>query len=215
MLFKRLISYIWPVTTKTLTDFNGMLEVTYYRGKKMLDSKNANYSYGSLQEIMEFGLDKIDLSKVNSVLLLGLGAGSVIKSLRDKYQYHHPIKAVEFDQKVIEIAKHDFAVLENNQLTIIHDDAFNFIRHNKEQFDLVIADLFVDQKVPTQFYSKEFCDYLYNALSYQGILVFNVGMLQNNNFLEAQLKLYFKNLGCKVEQYDKVLRTNNLLIASK
>ena len=43
---KKILSYLWPQTTKFPSDHNGNLEVTLYNGKKMLDSKNANYSFG-------------------------------------------------------------------------------------------------------------------------------------------------------------------------
>jgi hypothetical protein len=75
---KKLFSYLWPSTRRFSSEINGILEVTYINGKKVLDTKNANYSYGSLQKILEIGLTKVDLNKVDNLLLLGMGGGSMI-----------------------------------------------------------------------------------------------------------------------------------------
>lgn len=215
MNFKKLLSYLWPQTIKVESDCNGILEVTYYNGKKMLDSKNANYSYGSLQKILEFGIDKVQLEEVNSVLILGLGAGSVVTSLRNKFLYKGKITAVEFDKKVIDIAKTSFGLEENELLNIIYGDAFDFLKKNKNTYDLIIVDLFVDQKVPKQFYSQEFCNYLYQSISIKGSLIFNIGIHQHDDGYRNKVKHYLSKLGLKTTQYNKILTTNSLLIANK
>ena len=84
---KKILSYIWPVTRKFPSEFNGTLEISYVNGKKVLDTKNANYSYGSLQKILEIGLTKVNLKSVENLLLLGLGGGSIIQSLRETFEY--------------------------------------------------------------------------------------------------------------------------------
>lgn len=85
---KKMLSYIYPISKKIPSPISGTLEVTWYNGKKVLNAKNANYSYGSLQRILKFGLKKVDLSNVTDVLLLGMGGGSVIKTLRDEFKYN-------------------------------------------------------------------------------------------------------------------------------
>lgn len=61
--------------------------MTYVNGKKVLDTENANYSYGSLQKILEIGLTKVNLKNVENLLLLGMGGGSIIHSLRNTFEY--------------------------------------------------------------------------------------------------------------------------------
>ena len=84
---KKFLSYLWPDTKRFSSEINGILEVTYINGQKVLDTENANYSYGSLQKILEFGLTKVDLKLVENILLLGMGGGSIIKSLRENIEY--------------------------------------------------------------------------------------------------------------------------------
>jgi spermidine synthase len=107
---KKLLSYLYPITKMVETHHNGMVEITYDQGKKVLDSTNANYSYGSLQRILKHGLQQIDLNNTRHILLLGLGGGSVIKTLRNEFQYEHKITAVEIDEIIIQIAFKEFNI---------------------------------------------------------------------------------------------------------
>ena len=76
-----LLSFIYPITKKVESQYCGTIEITWHNGTKHLNTKNANYSYGSLQKILKFGLQKIDVSNCKNILILGLGAGSVIDTL--------------------------------------------------------------------------------------------------------------------------------------
>ena len=133
---KRLLSYIYPVSKTISSQYNGDLEITWYNGKKHLNSKNANYSYGSLQRILKFGLKKIELSKVDSILVLGMGGGSVIETLRQDFNYNSKITAVEIDQVIIDIAKTEYGISENENLKIYCTDAYDFALQNTVRYDI-------------------------------------------------------------------------------
>ena len=129
VIMKKLLSYIIPLTKKRISDFSGTLEITLINGNKVLDSVNANYSYGSLQQILEYGITKaeINFENIGQLLILGLGGGSVIKSLREKFRYLNKIDAVEIDQKIIAIAQKEFDIKSSDYLNIINEDAFSFV----------------------------------------------------------------------------------------
>jgi len=215
MMMKRLLSYIWPQTKKISSHYNGMLEITLLDGKKVLDSKGANYSYGSLQQIFENGIDKINLSKVNSVLLLGLGGGCVIDSLRNKFLYQNNITAVELDATIIKIAQEEFGIKTTDNLNIIHQDAFVFVKETVANFDVILVDIFIDQKVPEQFYSDLFCHQIYRILNLNGNIIFNLGMSSLSTDQIAKVTKHFKQKGAKVFVHKNVLETNTLLIVEK
>lgn len=213
---KRLISYLWPFTKKVNTDHNGELYLTLVNGRKSLNSKNANYSYGSLQKILEVGLSNINLKNVNFILLLGLGGGSVISSLRKKFKFHGNIVAVELDKKVIAIAENEFFISSSHNLTIHNSDAFEFVKQHSSQYDLIIVDLFIDNVVPPQFYSEEFCQNISNILSEKGYILFNLGINEiDNQKREAVVNYFQENFEYKTSTYEKVVGTNFLLIAEK
>lgn len=212
---KKILSYIWPTTQRYTSTYNNTLEVTYIDGKKLLDTQNANYSYGSLQKILEFGISKIDLQNTKNILLLGLGGGSVIKSLREKFKYRKNIVAVEIDPQVIKLAKDEFEITASEKLQIIQDDAFQYIKNTKKKFHLIIVDLFIDTKVPAVFYEEEFCKNLKKLIEVNGYLIFNAGIeLGKNSKITTRI---IKNFGSGMEftVFKKVNSTNTLLIALK
>lgn len=190
---RRLFSYIWPITRKVESKFNGILEVTWVNGKKVLDTKNANYSYGTLQRILEIGLSKVDLKRVESILLLGLGGGSIVASLLNKKKFKGTIVGVEIDEVVIEIAEKEFQIGSMEHLEIVHGDAMNYVLQSERQFQLVIVDLFIDNAVPAQFYSKEFCDGLRRIIAENGFLLFNLGLNSVRNKECNRVIQYFQD----------------------
>lgn len=209
---KRLLSYIYPQTKTIASKYNGALEITWYNGKKHLNSKNANYSYGSLQRILKYGLEKINLTKVNSVLVLGMGGGSVIKTLQDDFNFTKLITAIEIDPVIIQLAKSEFDIQESNQLHIICNDASEFIKTNTKLFDLIIVDLFIDLTVPNQFLSEAFWDAVLNSKSSSGTVIFNASVMNAQHKVINTLINYLKTKVYLVEVYENVNDTNTLII---
>ncbi|MCB0452432.1 MAG: fused MFS/spermidine synthase [Aequorivita sp.] len=212
---KKFFSYIWPTTRRFPSKINGTLEVTYVNGKKVLDTENANYSYGSLQKILEFGLTKVDLKSVENLLLLGMGGGSVIYSLRNTFEYTKNIVAVEIDPEVIKLAKEEFGITTSKKLQIIEGDAFQFVKNSTEKFQLIIIDLFIDITVPPVFYEKDFCKNITNVLQNEGSFIFNVGinLEKNSKTLETLTSHFGKGFDLQILQ--KVNGTNTLIIGQK
>ncbi len=148
--------------------------------------------------------------------MLGLGGGSVISSLRKKFKFDGNIVAVELDKKVIAIAENEFFISSSHNLTIHNSDAFEFVKHRRNQFDLIIVDLFFDNVVPPQFYSEEFCQNISNILSEKGYILFNLGINEiDNEKREAVVNYFQEKLGYKTSFFEKVVGTNFLLIAER
>ncbi len=212
---KKFLSYIWPTTRRFSSEINGTLEITYVNGKKVLDTENANYSYGSLQKILEIGLTKVDLNPVENILLLGMGGGSIIHSLKNTFKYTKKIVAVEMDPTIIKLAKEEFGISPSETLQIIEGDAFQFVKTSQEKFQLIIIDLFIDTKVPPIFYRKEFCENTAKLLHKNGSFIFNVGV--NLEKQDTKVEIIPTNFGSGFEfkLLPKVNGTNSLLIGKK
>lgn len=217
----KIISYLWPTTRRFSSEINGTLEVSYINGKKVLDTENANYSYGSLQKILEIGLTKVDLQSVENLLILGMGGGSIIKSLRETFKYQKNIVAVEIDPEVIRIAKEEFGVSASEKLQILQEDAFEYVKISdlsaaaEEKFQLIIIDLFIDLNVPPLFYGKEFCKNVSSLLQENGFVIFNVGvnLKKDSDTAETIISNFGNSFEFKI--LSKVNRTNTLLVAQK
>ncbi|MBI1222335.1 MAG: methyltransferase domain-containing protein [Bacteroidetes bacterium] len=211
--YKKWFSYVWPFSTHAHSEYSGKLEINWIDGRKRLDSENANYSYGSLQRILETGLETLNLSAVQSVLLLGLGGGSVIGSLRFRYGYQGPILAVDIDPEIIRIAKEEFHILESESLSIRQSDALEFVKQCDQKFDLIIVDLFIDRHVPEVFLEKQFHEAILSCLDEKANLLMNLGIgLDSEKVPPAILKTYTKENRYQLKLLHGVEGTNTLLL---
>ncbi|MBL7933987.1 MAG: hypothetical protein JNL60_18935 [Bacteroidia bacterium] len=175
-VFKNIASYVQPVIIDIKTGkVTPYLEVVMYRGRYSLNSRNANYSFGGLHEIFEslFRRVKIEQYRFKNILVLGMGAGSVVSILRDDYGIFNPITAVEKDEVVIELAGQYFDIHKNRNLNIVLDDAFHYVANATEKFDLVIVDLFVEGEVPKIFSSVKFLTNLQRIVNSQSCVIYN------------------------------------------
>lgn len=208
---KKSLSYLWPLTKTYDSRYNGKLEVTWTNGRKVLDSRNANYSYGALQEVLDRGLAKIKANRAAPVLLLGLGGGSVIPLLRNKYKYSGKITAVEIDPAVIEIAKNEFNIADHPPLKLLCEDAEAFVNTSTDRYGLIIVDLFLDLQVPEQFFSITFWKNMARLLKQDGKVLFNAGI---NSAHEEQIAYLLRNeiLGINFKKWEEVYGSNTLLL---
>jgi spermidine synthase len=212
---QKILSFVWPQTRFVDSDHSGQLEITYLNGKKVLDSQNANYSYGSLQKVLNKGLAAVDLNRINSVLILGLGGGSVVSSLRHKFQYHGSIQAVELDHKIINLAIEEFGHQASDKLEIVQADAFDFMVDCTHKFDLIVVDLFIDNEVPAPFYENEFCKNTLRCLNEQGSLIFNLGINSAQNVgRQNAVDFYSNETGLSMEMLENVGGTNRLIVGT-
>lgn len=211
---KRTLSYLWPLTKKVSSEFSGELEVTWLNGKKILDTKNANYSYGALHQILDVALQKTSADRGGHTLVLGLGGGSILQLLRKKYNFYGKITAVELDPKVIEIAKKEFNIQQYEPLKVICEDAEKFVQQNHTKYETVIVDLFIDIKVPRQFFKIEFWQHLANLLQSEATVIFNAGIGENHQQEIETLQQQTKKI-ISFEKISHVKGTNTLLLGKK
>ncbi len=188
-----------------------MLKIIWFNGKKMLDSKNTNYSYGSLEKILKIGVAKFDVLSFKNILVLGLGGGSIIKVLRDECLYKEHITALDIDPIIIKIAEEEFDIKSTKKLKIVCEDAYDFILKNKVEYDFIIIDLFIDNSIPDPFFSVKFWEQIANTKQ----LLFNASLHQKNEKQLKKLNIFLNEKGFTVTQMNNVLKTNTLLIIKK
>ena len=211
---KRTLSYLWPFTKKINSEFSGELEVTWLNGKKILDTKNANYSYGALHQILDVALQKTNANRGGHTLVLGLGGGSILQLLRKKYNFYGKITAVELDSKIIEIAKQEFKIQQYQPLEVICEDAEKFVQQHDKKFDTVIVDLFIDVKVPEQFFKIQFWQNLAKLLQPEATVIFNAGIGEHHQLEIETLQQATKQM-ISFQKTTHVKGTNTLLLGKK
>jgi len=182
-MLKKLFSYLIPITIfKQKSTISQSIEVTWVNGELVLDSNNTNYSYGSLQRILKKGLQKIGFEKIksmNHILVLGVAGGSVIKTLLNDVKYKGKITGVEIDSEIISIANTYFQLHEIPNLTVIIDDAFEFVLKTQEKYDLIVIDIFQDTMMPNFLFEDFFTDRLGVILESKGSVLFNTMITQS------------------------------------
>lgn len=163
------------VIERTESEVSPCLEVTHMNGKYMLNSLHANYSCGMLQKVFEIEFDKIKLKerKIKDVLILGFGAGSVASILLDDYKMDCRITGVEKDEKVISLGLKYFNTGRFKNTNVVNADAVDFMMQNKDLFDLVVIDVYIDNLVPQSCESESFLKQVKKSLRNKGLVVFN------------------------------------------
>jgi len=218
-MFKKLLSYFVPINlVKKQSDVSHNLEVTLNNGQLVLDSKNTNYSYGSLQRILRKGLRYIGFERIKGfrdILVLGVAGGSVIKTLVNEIGYRGKITGVELDPKVIDIANTYFGLNTIENLEIIICDAFEFVLKNKDTYDLIIIDIFKDTAMPNFLFEDYFINRVNEILNVNGFILFNTMTLtQQHKKRNIEYRAHFNN-DYSVRMYPKVEDHNELYTIKK
>jgi spermidine synthase len=216
--WQRLRSYVFPVIIdRRQSRFHPYLEVSLTRGRLMLNTALANYSYGGLHRVFQIAFSKIGLvgAPLKNVLILGFGAGSVATILRDELKVDAPITGVEQDYAVIQIARDFFDIDRLHTLTLVADDAFAFVQHAMDQYDLVAVDLYHDVSVPDEFESDEFLQQLHRLVMPGGLVVFNKVAATKKLYAQfTALEKKFDDVFGNVEVI-KALGINRVLVSRK
>lgn len=184
-MIAKFLSYFIPINVyKKNSSVSKTLEVTWNNGELVLDSKNTNYSYGSLQRILRKGLKYIGydrIKKFEDVLILGVAGGSVIKTLVNEVKFKGKITGVEIDKDIVEIANNYFKLDEVKNLKLIVDDAFEYVLKTKEKYDLIIIDIFQDTTMPNFLFEDFFINRINFLLKTEGFILFNTMVINEKD----------------------------------
>jgi len=218
-MIKRLLSYFLPIKVyETPSKTSKNLEVTWNNGYLVLDSKNTNYSFGSLQRALKKGLKHIGYERIRnfeSILVLGVAGGSVIETLKKEVKFDGKITGVEIDATVVDIANKYFGLNKYDNLEIIIDDAFEFVLKTKDTYDLIIIDIFQDTIMPNFLFEDYFINRINFLLNVNGFILFNTMALQyKDRRRNAIYKSKFDN-NYSVRLYPKIEEHNELFTIKK
>lgn len=218
-MIKRLLSFLLPVKIhQKKSVYSKNLEVTWNNGYLVLDSENTNYSFGSLQRVLKKGLKYIGYERIqnfNSILVLGVAGGSVIETLKKEIKFEGKITGVEIDADVIELAKKYFGLGSYNNVSIVNDDAFEFVLKTKEKYDLIIIDIFQDTTMPNFLFEDFFINRINFLLNINGFILFNTMVL---GYQDRRRNVEYKNKfdsNYSVRLYPKIEVHNELFTIKK
>ncbi|HEY1064196.1 MAG TPA: fused MFS/spermidine synthase, partial [Candidatus Saccharimonadales bacterium] len=84
------------------------------------------------------------------------------------------VDVVELDPGLETIAAKYFGLQENDRLHITYTDGRAFVEQSREQYDLVILDVFSELAIPRQFLTVEFIAMLHEHLTSTGCVALNI-----------------------------------------
>ncbi len=219
-MFQKFLSYFIPINILNQKSLiNKSIEVNWNNGQLVLDTKNTNYSYGSLQRILRMGLQEIGLSKIrefDKILILGVAGGSVIKTLVNEIGYKGKIIGIEIDPEIIEIANEYFNLNKIKSLEIIIEDAVSFVENSKQLFDLIVIDIFQDNFMPFFLFDEEFAFSTAKILSKNGHIIFNTMVTKKSEEVRnlEYISFFDENL-FEISKISKLEKFNELIIIKK
>ncbi|MFV5696389.1 spermidine synthase [Flavobacterium sp. LB3P122] len=219
-MIKKIFSYLIPIKIfQSKSSLSKSIEVTWTNGELVLDSENANYSYGSLQRILRIGLKNIGYEKIvtmEHILVLGVAGGSVIKTLVDEIKFKGKITGVEIDSDMIKVANKYFALDKIHQLDIVIVDAFEFVLKTKNKYDLIIIDIFQDTKMPNFLFETFFINRVCILLRSKGFILFNTMILNETQNIRNQkyVSEFYEN-HFRIKTIPRIEVHNELIVIEK
>jgi predicted membrane-bound spermidine synthase len=171
----KLASYVFEIPVeKRQSQYSGKVAVSFHQGQYKLSSANAVYSFGTYYTSFSIPFNALEVLSMNlpRVLVLGMGLGSVV-NLLEKNKSIHLITAVDADAVILELAEKYLLSTLSAKVEFVCADAAAFLEDNRSPFELILVDLFVDDKTPVAFLQESFLLNLKKSLAANGLLFFS------------------------------------------
>jgi spermidine synthase len=161
------------------------IQVVDRGGMRTLRFDNATESRMSLEDPLQghfeyteyFHMPWLWNDKIQSVLMIGLGGGSIQRS----YQHYYPqvqTETVELDPKVLDVARQFFQLKESENLKVVLSDGRVHLRRTQKKYDLIILDAYTANRygsyIPYELATREFFGLAKDHLTENGVLAYNV-----------------------------------------
>jgi len=210
-------SYLWPVTIKNYSSpYSGELYIRYFLGKKVLDCKHTNYSFGGLQKVLKRALELLPFNPdTKKILILGLGAGSVVATIRKQHSKTAHVTGVEIDATILQIAREEFGIVENSLTKLVQEDPMVCMANNADRDDRIIIDLFIVDTIPEAALEAPFLKQLVTAMEPGGYVVFNTIPETMSSETLDYIITFFESSQLSVRLMKKWGYSNNILLVEK
>ena len=116
---------------------------------------------------------------------------------------------------MIELATKYFGLGNYKNVSIINDDAFEFVLKTKEKYDLIIIDIFQDTTMPNFLFEDFFINRINFLLNVNGFILFNTMVL---GYQDRRRNVDYKNKfdsNYSVRLYPKIEVHNELFTIKK
>ena len=212
---KELLSHVYEFPVEQVeSKYSTILTVSYYKGRYLLSTRNAVYSFAEKYESFAEAFKKLEIQKRNiqKVLVLGYGLGSITQILNQQYNINCHYTAVEIDPVVIDLAKRYGFLPGQSKIDIFCVDAYEFLKSEQDKYDLICVDLFIDDTVPENAESDTFLHNLSRLLKPDnGLLIYS--RLQSDAIQKASTNAFRRDHFKKVfSPVNEIETSGNLML---
>jgi spermidine synthase len=210
----RLFSWVWDIPIeKTSSSENQYLEVVWSNGRKMLNTRDANFSFGNGYKVFETGMKTIpiELECAQDILILGFGCGSILHLLEHSYNFKGHIDGIEYDSEIIRLFHQHFASNYQLQPSLHAVDALDYLQYHNKQYDIIFIDLFIELDNSPLLKDTTFIALLNTSLQQNGTLLFNTTVktkreqLNHTNLLLELSKTFKQVRTTPFQDYNKII----------
>lgn len=132
---------------------------------------------------------KLTSTKIKKALVLG-GAGCSLPKLLVNLLPNVQVDVVEKSSEMILLSKQYF-IPHETRITLKYDDAFSYVEQTTTTYDLVIIDIFNDEKLDERMKNVAFIQGVKSLLSKEGEVIINLGFADNVQAYTAQWLKHF------------------------
>ena len=140
------------------SQFCGPIQVVRTGNSVYVSTGGLTQSGGLVKNVWESVFKKISKTynlTSKSWLILGLGAGTAAQMISGRFQ-PKKITGVEIDPVMIYIGKRYFDLDKIMNLKIIINDAKDYLLTTRDQYDVILVDLYLGDRLPGFVYSEKF-----------------------------------------------------------
>ncbi len=172
------LSFIIPRSLfRTCSPYNKDIDVINWKGKRMLYANGIQQSGHYTVKLWKRACGELQLMlpEAQTILVLGVGGGTVFPLLRSLYPAA-AITGVDIDKEILRVAKQYFASHVSAAGILDASDARDWVvraKKIKKRFDCIIVDLYIGNDVPTFVAEKPFLANLARILAPRGIVAIN------------------------------------------
>lgn len=152
-------------------------------------------------------------SELKTMAIIGLAAGTTVRQMNAAFD-NLIIDGYELDPKIIEVARHFFAMNQENLNVIIQDGRWG-LEHNPRTYDLISIDAYRPPYIPWHLTTVEFFQAVFNHLSPAGVMVINVARTPADRQLIDALSATILQVFPTIHLMDVPDTWNTLIFATK
>ncbi len=146
------------------------------------------------------------------ILYIGLGGASMPKVMH-KHFPDMQIDIAEIDADVLKVARRFFFFKPDAKMEVFVQDGRQFLRRNKQMYDMILLDAYNNEAIPFHLTTKEFYEIVKSRLKPDGVVAANIWGPRTNRFYLSQIKTY-QQVFPRLYVVDTVTTNNYIFIAT-